>query len=91
MKALSMRDRRAHSVSLLFIAFVSVSLASPTPSGVAGEAARTKPGEAITDSFPVHSLTRAEELAACLALWEPSTHMTKPLWMVVCKRIDGRH
>jgi hypothetical protein len=35
--------------------------------------------------------TKEENLATCMALWEPSTHMTKELWRAVCKRVETRN
>ena len=35
--------------------------------------------------------TKEEALATCMALWDPSTHMTKDLWRNVCKRLETRN
>jgi hypothetical protein len=35
--------------------------------------------------------TKEETLATCMALWDPTTHMTKNLWRTVCKRIETRN
>lgn len=35
--------------------------------------------------------TKEENLATCMALWDPSTHMTKELWRTVCKRVETRN
>jgi hypothetical protein len=35
--------------------------------------------------------TKEENLATCMALWDPTTHMTKELWRSVCKRVETRN
>ncbi len=35
--------------------------------------------------------TKEETLASCMALWDPSTHMTKDLWRTVCKRLETKN
>lgn len=34
--------------------------------------------------------TKEQNLASCMALWEPETHMTKKLWKTVCKRLETK-
>lgn len=47
--------------------------------------AETEPAAAVRNYFP---RTKEQNLAACLNLWEPATHMTKREWKAVCMRID---
>jgi hypothetical protein len=32
-------------------------------------------------------LTRAQDLENCMALWDPTTHITKSHWKTICKRL----
>jgi hypothetical protein len=49
---------------------------------------------APTDTIPAaevgkyYPLTKEQNLAACLNLWESATHMTKRQWKAVCRRIE---
>lgn len=50
----------------------------PAPAG-------TEPAAEVGKYYP---LTKEQNLAACLNLWEPATHMTKQQWKAVCMRIE---
>ena len=52
--------------------------------------AEVKKDELRTGSI-VNERTKEETLATCMALWDPTTHMTKDLWRTVCKRLETRN
>ncbi len=52
-----------------------------TPSAPTGSEPATEVGK-------YYRLTKEQNLAACLNLWEPATHMTKRQWKAVCMRIE---
>lgn len=84
-----MRIHRPDQISLMLgIMALTALIAMP---GHSTARAQNSSAEAAQAELPRPSpLSRQQELAACVALWEPATHMTKALWIAVCKRLDRR-
>lgn len=82
---------------MLFRTFLALSaIVTLTLPPLLGTPAFAADAELQKDSLPTGSIgsnlrTKEENLATCMALWEPSTHMTKELWRAVCKRVETRN
>jgi len=73
------------------MAFLLVLAALPSRGNAAAEPVTpTAPTstEPAAEVGKYYRLTKEQNLAACLNLWEPATHMTKRQWKVVCLRIE---
>jgi hypothetical protein len=76
------------------VAIILALLASPSSAGPAAPAGSTAatgtsaaadlPPPATTSSI-AGSDSKAKQLADCMAVWEPRTHMTKAQWKRTCK------
>ena len=73
------------------MAFLLLLAALPSRGNAAAESVSPV---APTDTIPAAEVgkyyprTKEQNLAACLDLWEPATHMTKRQWKAVCMRVE---
>lgn len=74
-----------------FLALSAITAAALSTCGSAFAADAETPKEELrTGSVGNTSPTKEEYLVSCMALWDPTTHMTKDLWRSVCKRLETR-
>jgi hypothetical protein len=86
------RNYRHAVVSIIWPATLLLALAAlPSRGHAAAEpvapSVRTET-ESAAEVGKYYRLTKEQNLAACLNLWEPATHMTKRQWKAVCMRIE---
>ena len=76
-----------------FLALSAITMLALTPT-LGGPAFATE-SEVKKDELRTGSITpertKEDTLVTCMALWDPTTHMSKDLWRTVCKRLETRN
>jgi hypothetical protein len=82
--------RAALTIILLLGWAAGGTLAQPAPAPPPAAAA-APPGAAAKSRQPgAEKGLESESLMSCLAMWEATTHMSKPEWARACRRVDER-